>query len=267
MPRRLVLSLIAACALAAAQPAYAIDDPAFTIRLGVMNTEAEGELNGSSEFAGQPFELNESFSIGDDEVTPRVDGMFRFGGRHRLVFDYWRYDQEGRVTLDEDVTGGGVTIPAGSFAAADMGLDLAGLVYDFAVVETANVSLGLQAGVQYAKLEAGIEATAGSDSFEARESTDGFAPAVGARLEIAPAPQWRLIGQARYLDAGWGDIGDLEGDFQRINALAEYRFTPNLGIHAGYDWIEIELEDSGPDGALEFTQEFKGPVAGVTFAF
>lgn len=49
--------------------------------------------------------------------------------------------------------------------------------------------------------------------------------------------------------------------------MAEYRFTKNFGIFAGYDWFKLDVDQRGSDGLIGLKQEFKGPVAGVTFAF
>lgn len=68
-------------------------------------------------------------------------------------------------------------------------------------------------------------------------------------------------------DTSWGDFGDYDGDLSRANAIAEYRVTKNFGIFAGYDWFKLDGDHRGSDGLIGLKQEFKGPVAGVTFAF
>jgi hypothetical protein len=268
MSSKPTLSLAAiAAGLAIALPAHAIDDDRFTLRLGAMSVDAQSELRGSSEFAGEPFEFTEDFDFGGKEVVPRVEGAFRFGDRNRLLFNYFGYDKDQRATLAEDISFDDVTIPAGSFAEAEVKFEVASLVYDFAVVETDTVSWGLQLGAEYAKLEGQLHAEAGTDRYDARETSDGYAPVVGTRLAFAPSEHWRFIAQGQYLDAGWGNFDDYEGDLSRANALVEYRFTPNFGVHVGYDWFRLDVERSGSDGVLGLDQEFKGPVAGITLAF
>ena len=58
----------------------------------------------------------------------------------------------------------------------------------------------------------------------------------------------------------------------RANALAEYRFTDNFGMFAGYEWYRLDVQrdvrgDFIEDGIVGWDQRFKGPVVGVTLAF
>lgn len=269
MPRRLILhsAVVAAGVLAIARPAYAIDDGRFTVRLGAMAADAQTDVRGGGEILGQPVAFNESFTFGDKELAPRAEAAVRFGDRHRLVLNALTYEKDARATLGQTLSFAGAAIPAGSFAEVTAGFDLASLVYDFALVETGAVSLGLQAGAAYGKLKGRLRAEAGPDSYEARETADGISPVIGVRLTLAPSERWRVVGQGQYLDAGWGDFGDNEGDLSRFNALVEYRFTPALGVHAGYDWLKISVKSDGGDGLLSLSQAFKGPFAGVTLAF
>src|SRR5690606_11855116 len=128
-------------------------------------------------------------------------------------------------------------------------------------------SWGLQAGVEYASLEGRVYAEAGDDSYEARDVSDGYAPVIGTRLSFAPAERVRIVAQGQYLDADWGDFGDYDGDLSRANALVEYRFTQNFGIHAGYDWFKLNVRRHGGDATVGLDQRFHGPMAGVTLAF
>ena len=95
----------------------------------------------------------------------------------------------------------------------------------------------------------------------------GYAPVVGSRLTLSPNEHWRFVVQGQYLDAGWGDFGDYKGDISRANALAEYRFTENVGVFVGYDWFKINAKRSRDNVEVGLDQRFKGPMAGVTFSF
>lgn len=267
IPQKLPLTLgLALAGAVLALPAHA-DDDRFVLRLGVMNAKADSTLSGRTVFAGQPLRFEEDFDFGGDELVPRVEGMFKFGDRHRLLFNYFSYDKDRRETLGQDISFDDITIPAGSFAKAETQFELASAMYDYAVVETPTTSLGLQIGVEYAKLEGKIYAEAGPNRFEDRASDDGYAPVIGARWTASPNDHWRFTVQGQYLDANWGDFGDYEGDISRANAIAEYRFTKNFGAYVGYDWFKLDVERGGSDGALGLDQRFQGPVAGVTFAF
>ncbi|GAB3512521.1 hypothetical protein [Pseudoxanthomonas daejeonensis] len=258
--------------LAAIPAARAQDADRFTLRVGAMSASADTTLSASTTFMGEPYRFSENFGFGSDEWVPRIDGVFRVADRHRLVFDYFNYDKKRRETLGEDISFDDVTIPAGSFARAELDFQLASLLYDYAVVENEDFSLGLQIGAEWAKAEATLLAEAGAERWTDRASEDGFAPVVGVRLTARPGDRWLLNLQGQYLDAGWGDFGDYDGSISRINALAEYRFTDNFGMFGGYEWYRLDVKrdvrgDFIDDGIVGWDQRFKGPVVGVTLAF
>jgi hypothetical protein len=266
-PKILPLTLaLAATSALFAQSAHAEDDR-FTVRLGAMSVEGSGELSAGTTFRGEPYRFSQDFDFGSRETVPRVEGVFRFSERNRLLFNYFGYDKSKRATLREAISYDDTTIPAGSFAEAKAKFELASLMYDYAVVETETVSWGLQIGVEYAKLEGKLRAEAGADNYRTSSSEDGYAPVVGTRVTLSPNDKWRFVLQGQYLDADWGDFGDYEGDVSRANALVEYRFTPAIGAFVGYDWFKIDARREGRDGVLGLDQRFKGPMAGVTFSF
>ena len=268
MPKHLPLGLtLAASGLFFITSAHALEEDRFHLRLGAISADGQSEIRGSTEFAGEAFNFSEGIDYGSAEISPRVEGQFRFSDRNRLLFNYFSYDKDQSTTLGSDLSYDDVTLPAGSFAKIDTKFELASLVYDFAVVETDKVSLGLQIGAEYAKLESTLSAEAGELEYRTSASEDGFAPVVGARFSAAPGEKWRVVLQAQYLDTEWGDLGDYKGDLSRANALVEYRITPAFGVFAGYDWFKLDVEQSGSEGVVGLDQRFKGPMAGVTLAF
>lgn len=256
----LALASHAACAQDA-------DHDRFTLRIGAMNADASGELRDVTEYLDEDFSFAEGYDFGSREWVPRIDGVFRLGQRNRLVFDYFQYDKDQRATLGSDLSYDDVTLPAGSHAESNIKFQLASLMYDYSVVDTATFTMGLQIGAEWAKVEGRLYAEAGDDSYDARASEDGYAPVVGLRLTATPNERWLFNLQGQYLDADWGDFGDYDGSITRANALAEYRFTPNFGVFVGYDWFKLDVERSGGAGLLGLDQRFKGPVAGLTLAF
>jgi len=260
-----------------ALPAHAQDqeDEHFTLRVGAMNSDGDATLRGSatSDVLGQSTSGSRDFDFGSSEISPRVDGVWHISNRNRLVFDYFRYKKDNRQTLGEDFSYNGTTIPADAYAQLDTRFQLASLIYDFSVVETENASLGLELGAEWAKLDAKLTADAGDafDGYKASDKEDGVAPVVGLRFTATPGEHWLLNLQGQYLDADWGSF-DYSGKIKRANATVEYRFTPNFGVFAGYDWFKINYSepyetDVGVTGRAGLDLEFKGPVAGLTFAF
>jgi opacity protein-like surface antigen len=247
--------------------AQAQQNDRFTLRIGAMDADASSELTARTQFMGQDYRYSQDFDFGSDEISPRIDGTFRFSERQRLVFDYFQYDKEKTATLDGDLSFDDVTIPAGSFARAEVEFTLASLMYDYAVVNTDTFELGLQIGAEWAKLDGKLLAEAGPYRYQDSEKKDGYAPVVGARFTFTPSEKWLINVQGQYLDADWGDFGDYDGSISRANAAVEYRFTPVFGAFVGYDWFKLDAQRGGRDGSLGLDHRFKGPVAGVSFSF
>ncbi|HET6396488.1 MAG TPA: hypothetical protein VFF91_06570 [Pseudoxanthomonas sp.] len=275
MPRRtprLSRAALLLPTLAAAAAAHAQEADRFTLRVGALSADAQTTLSAATTYEGEPYRFSETVDYGGEEWVPRLDGVFRLGERHRLVFDYFNYDKKRRQTLDEPISYDAVTLPAGSYAEAQLDFQLASLLYDFAVAETPGVSVGLQVGAEWARAEARLRAEAGEDSWSDRASEDGYAPVVGLRLTARPGERWLLNLQGQYLDADWGDFGDYEGSISRANALAEYRLTEHFGLFAGYEWYRLDVRrpvrgEGIRDGIVGWDQRFRGPVVGVTLAF
>lgn len=248
------------------------DHDRFTLRIGAMNAGASGELRGVTEYLDEDFSFSEDYDFGSKEWVPRIDGVFRFGQRNRLIFDYFQYDKDQRATLGSDLSYDDVTLPAGSYAESNIKFQLASLMYDYSVVDTPTFTMGLQIGAEWAKVDGRLYAEAGDDSYRSRASEDGYAPVVGVRMTARPGERWLLNLQAQYLDADWGDFGDYDGSISRANAVAEYRFSEGFGVFAGYEWYRLDVKrsvsgDDIQDGIVGWDQRFKGPVVGVTFAF
>lgn len=261
---------MANCAYAADGPTPVKPDDYVVIRVGGMYTEVDSTLRGNAPAYG----FNQTREIGlgsvfDEKWIPRIEGLVRFGDRHRLIFNYFKYDQDERATLETPIEVANQQIPAGSFVQGGVEFQVASLVYDFEVLNAENVGLGLQLGAEWAKAEATASADLGP-VYQGRfldESTDGVAPVIGIRLTFQPTDRFLINLQGQYLDADWGNFDDYDGDLIRANGIIEYRFADNFGIFAGYDWFKLDIEKGWSGGSIGIEQEFKGPVAGITLAF
>lgn len=265
----LPIAIALAAALLAPAAAHAQDDR-FTVRVGAMHTDADSNLRGVTALNGNTYDYDTgSHNIGTKTV-PRLEGTLPFFDRQRLQFNYFQYDETKRYNLADQIDlGNGNPLDITGNARLNSKFELASLAYDYALVETPTTSLGVQLGATYAKVEGKANVNAGDFSYRDNQSADGFAPMVGARFSANTADRkWFFQVQAQYLDADWGNFDDYKGDISRANALVEYRFNPAFGVFAGYDWFKLDVSKSvDASSRLGLDQRFKGPMAGVTFAF
>ncbi len=300
--RTLTLAAIpAALALATlAQPVHAQSrDDRFVLRLSAFNPQAELGFSGNGVVTDgtddASFGFDESFDTGR-EWRPRGAIGFRISERQALVGNFYDYRRDETWQYGGNVLDTGTIIPGGEAieipsARIDgrLAFRLANLNYEYAVVKNDTFEWGLGLGVTYAKLEATASgSTTGTDlvdpQFEAAGfETDGFSPGLHTRLTWTPAERWTVGLEAQYLDTNWGDIVDEDGHFERGGLLVEYMVSERVGLHVGYDWFRLKLQDQyrgtarAPDGidagpfpyAGTVTGDLKvhGPMAGVTFRF
>ena len=244
------------------------DDDRFTLRLGAIQVDGNVRFKGAIDFSGDHYSVaSERLDFGDRTV-PRIEGLFRFSKRNRLLFNYFRYDNDDRYILPEDVVIDEGILPAGSIGKFKARFDLGSLVYDYALMETSTASFGAQIGAAWAELMGGITASDQNIRIDSSENIDGAAPVVGLRLSTNTEDQkWGFTVQAQYLDTRWGSFRNYSGDISRANALVEYRFTKNLGIHAGYDWFRLNANRHASNNDFGLDLRFMGPTAGMTLAF
>ncbi|MEO7014450.1 MAG: hypothetical protein ABI127_09070 [Dokdonella sp.] len=248
-------------------PAQA-DDDRFTLRLGAIQVDGNAHVNAAVDLPGNGYSYSSGRIDFGKRTVPRVEGVFRFSERNRLLFNYFSYDNDDRYALTDDLVVGGNTLPAGTMAVAKAQFDLGSLVYDYALIETPTVSVGAQIGAAWADLKGSI--SVGSQDIQVRssENVNGAAPVVGVRLSTITADhKWGFTAQAQYLNARWGSFEPYGGNISRANALVEYRFTNTLGIYGGYDWFRLKADRTRNNDDVGFDLRYMGPTAGLTLAF
>lgn len=299
-PSRTLLAAVVT-ALLSATPAFAQsgDDARFSVRLSAFQPEASLRLSGEGTATNgtdtTTFDDGATLELGR-ETRPRGAVEFRMSERQRLIgnfYDYERdenWDWEGGLfdPGDQGLPGDPVDVPAGSVD-AELKFQLASLNYEYAVVDTGTVMWGLGLGVTHARIEGVVAgATPGStdvdgDSGRADWKKSEWSPNLHTRVSWMPTEKWRFSVEGQYLDAGWGDLIEEDGHFERGGLLAEYLISDRIGVHIGYDWFRLEMGDRfegsvGPyedpavdridyDGKLTGTLKVHGPMAGVTFRF
>lgn len=294
--RILSLSLLAAVAGTIALPAHAQDverDDRFTLRLSAFYPEASLRLSGDGTATGGTdsvsFEGGETASFGN-VWRPRGSIGFRISDRQALVGNYYDYSDDEDFTYPGGWLGpdpGGVEIPALSVN-GEASFRLASLNYEYSFIHTPAFQWGLGVGVTHAALEMEANATSAAtddlpaESASLRWKESGFSPGVHTRITWRPADRWRIGLEGQYLDTSWGDILEEDGHFERAGFVVEYLVNERVGIHIGYDWFRLKLEDgyraSIPaddigldpiqlDGRIQGDLKVHGPMAGLTFRF
>lgn len=298
---RLALALLSTAILATfatAAQAQSRDDR-FVLRLSAFNPEAELGFSGNGVVTDgtddATFGFDESFDTGR-EWRPRGSTGFRISERQALIGNFYDYRRDETWQYGGNVLDTGTIIPSGESIEvpsaevnARLEFRLANLNYEYSVIKNDSFQWGLGLGVTYAKLEAsGNGSSEGTGPVDPQFGTaewkeDGFSPGLHTRLTWTPGERWTVNLEGQYLDTGWGDILEEDGHFERAGLLVEYMVSDRIGIHAGYDWFRLKLEDqyrgtarapsgidAGPfpySGNVTGDLKVHGPMAGLTFRF
>lgn len=300
-PSRTLLAVAVAALSFSAAPACAqsFDDERFTVRLSAFQPEASLRLSGEGTATNgtdtTSFDDGATLELGR-ETRPRGSAMFRMSDRQRLVGNFYDYERdESRDWTGGLVDPGDYGLPGDPVDVPDVSVDarlkfrLASLNYEYAVVDTGNFTWGLGLGVTHARIDGSISgASTGTDDVDAESgraswNKSEWSPNLHTRLSWMPSEKWRFSVEGQYLDAGWGDLIEETGHFERGGLLAEYLISDRIGVHVGYDWFRLKMGDRfagsvGPyedpaveridyDGTLTGTLKVHGPMAGVTFRF
>lgn len=255
------------------------DEDRFTFRASAFDTDSRIRIAAEGTVGNE--QINADFadvgSLGDDERSERFEATYRIAERHRLSASYYDLQPTKSYVLDEAIGFEELPeyeIPAGSRADVGIEFRLATLMYEYALVENEQWTLGAQVGIHWAKLAAFASVDVpdiADDRVEWERKRRSIA--LGARLQYRPSEKWRFGVEVQGYDTDWGNFVSENGHFERGGLLAEYRFTEHVGIHAGYDWFRLKLRDTVADEdyfyslLLDGELRVHGPTLGLTVAF
>lgn len=68
---------------------------------------------------------------------------------------------------------------------------------------------------------------------------------------------------------GWlsAYVDNYEGGFKYLHLRGQYQLTDHWGVTAGYQFVQVDLQENLENGHNRFDTEFKGVTAAVTYSF
>jgi len=262
-----------------AATASAADEDRFTFRASALDADASIRIGAEGTIGNDDInaDFSDTGSIGASETAARFELGYRIANRHRVLLNYYDLEPRESYVLDRAIGFEELPqyqIPAGSRADFGMDFKLATLMYEYALVESDQWTVGAQAGVHWAQLMAFASVDVpdiANDRIEWKRTKRAIA--LGGRVQYRPSEKWRFGLEVQGYDTDWGNFVSENGHFERAGLLAEYRFTEHVGIHAGYDWFRLKLRDVVADEdeyysvLLDGELKVHGPTLGLTVAF
>ena len=199
---------------------------------------------------------------GDNQVG-RIDGYYRFGGRHSIGFSYYELKHSGSIQTgrvielpDPGNPGGSITIPIGAKVDSFLNTQIlrVNYIYNFYLSERAGMALNI--GLHTAKIEAGIkgELVVG-DPLSVNGTSVGVTaplPVLGFRFSYKPARKLRLMFENNIFFLSYSNY---EGLYTDQSLLGEYRFWKWGGIGGGFNinTLKLNAKDDDAERQLDLT--------------
>lgn len=203
-------------------------------------------------------------AIGDSTTDFRLDGYFRLGKRHRLLFGYIEMRRDAVTRLDGEIEWDDKVFPVDAQVASFWDTRVLSFQYRFSLFKSERVDFGVSAGLFVMRVKSGI-ALGDSVADVSTDVSEQFPlPMLGAGLEWEFARGFVLRARGQYLGISIQDT--LDGNWGEAAASIEwYPFEGfrRLGIGAGYNYTNIDVELEFGEilrRDFEYKYEFRGPV-------
>lgn len=264
----------AAAIIVLALPAAALAqlrDDAFRIQGGWFLNTSDANLRVDGTEAGTDLNLHDDLAVSKRDNTYALGAEWRFAERHRLGVGYFRIDRSGTATLQEDVTIGDVTFPAGSSASTTFKNTVVPITYSYSFYKGRDSEFAGTVGLHWTKFELGVRGKSSTNDgvFDKEASADaaGPLPLLGLRFDYAFTPKWRVLTHAEYFALKVGGSTTYKGSMASLSAATEYDIFKNvaLGVSYTYFTIDVDADDSDWRGRIDY--KYYGPALYVAAIF
>jgi hypothetical protein len=222
-----------------------------------LRLDPDGRPSGGTALSGAG---DLGFKRSDDDGLAEL--MFRLRDRNRITADYLELDQSGTTTLARPIQFGSQVFNTGDVLKSSLQWRVLSLRWTYAIIQNDSFELAAGLGVHIMDLDARGMVPARFASYE----TSAAAALPTPVLEIAYRITRRIsvTAQAQYLRAAVNEISGSLGDY---HADAQFRWTPNLSLGAGYSLLQLNLDSLTQSSAGMVGIRLRGPEAFVRVSF
>lgn len=222
---------------------------------------------------GGEVDLQDVLGTDSRQTNLRADGYWRFGPHGSLQFAYRGWNLRNSRTIDRDFTFGDKTYHAGADVDSQLRVSVADLYYGYSFVHNSYGELGLGLGLSAYFTKVSISAngtitgpggTASGSFDETQRSLVAPLPALLVFFRYSLYPTLFVYGRAKGIT---GTIDGYHGEMFDGIAGLEYFFTRNVGLGAGYEYVDIKFSHTGDQAELSFRYKYNGPLAYLSLSF
>ncbi|WP_020210848.1 hypothetical protein [Gilvimarinus chinensis] len=252
------------------------DDTNIELKLGAFAQTTDATVSAARD-GGEGTDLSlQTLGHNDSETNFWFSGTWQFSERWQLWGNISQFDSQGSIDRNFYFEFGDIDIPT-DIESVDGNLQvdstfnadlyILNLGYQLYKTETVKIDAGL--GVHVVKFGMDIDATLLAN--EQSESLGSESSDVTAPLpNIVLFGQWNVTNRIEVSSTvGWLslDYDDYEGDLTALEVEIDYALTSNLGLGAGYRYIDYGLTKHGDRLTSSFDSLFEGPTVYAVMRF
>lgn len=269
LPARPVTAVISCLLLApvlasAQEPLANPQDDRFRLSAGVFSATADTivRLDADDGTEGTTLSAEDDLGYRDRSEVGKVEVELRLRGRHHMRFNYWRFDRNATVLLDQPIQFGNDVYVVNDEVNSSLDVRNFAATYAYDVLRYERFTLGFGLGVNLLEFRARAAVPARRVSEE--ESRTGPIPAASMQALVRISERFHLEARGEYMSV---DVDDYEGSLLNLHAALLFRFTRNLGIGLGYTSLDNEVISRNPGDTGELTLKNAGGELFLRVAF
>lgn len=258
---RFALAFIAAGLCAGARPAVADDWVHPFFRHDVLLQGGAAFINidsfakvGAEHRPGTYLPLEDDLGLSSNQTAFDALARVRLFDRWMIEGAYFTVPRTASVNFAREIDFGHYTFDVSGGVEGKMDLASYRLALGYTFYKVPNAEVGVAASVyvsDYTAQLAGHVTVNGSTAGYKTETYDAPAPmpAIGLYANYALSPRWLLTGRVDYIDfdlstTRWfgAELQDVGGHIVAIEATAEYRIFDNVGLGAGYRYMDVAID-------------------------
>ena len=274
LPKKSVLLLVAML-FSVINPAHAEDSVPEKIKIAiggysVFRYDSTMSLTDPALGAGISIRPEDTLGVDSRQTVLRLDGYYRFTGKHALSYSWYSISSQGNKTLDEefdwlDENGDPITIPVGAKVDTALDYDIFKVAYLWSFHHTDKVELAAGAGLHMTRVGVNLQTDTTSSGTDTRDvSTTVPLPVLsfGLSYKVTPKVQWFLKAEAFALK-----FDDWEGLYTDTALGLEYRAFNNIAFGIGLGSNSLKITESASDYKFIYDNRITGLVLDVAAYF
>jgi len=262
----ILLALMAggpAAAQSAAWTAHPALQDRWNIQLGLYtpNVSTTARLNGAGGQVGTEVNFEDDLGYADRKDLPAVLASVRLGERWKLEAEYLSLRRDTTHALSRTISWGDNIYPFGTVVNSEFSSDIFRLSGGYSFVRDAQKEFGFVFGLHTTDFKMSIAA-----SGIGKNTGDALAPlpTIGLFAAYALTLRWLLSGRVDVFSLSYESY---DGSLTNATMGVDYRFFRNLGLGAGYRYINYDLAvaKSSFNGGVKY--RFGGPLLYAVSSF